>query len=85
MSSACCVVELGLGTADGLIEIDLRGNMLTGSLPTLLAHLPIVVRLFAYVNHVVAFPCMLFALLSAASMPLPLVLSALNESGQPCS
>ncbi len=42
--SACCAAELGLGTADGLIEIDFRGNMLTGSLPALLARLPIVVR-----------------------------------------
>jgi len=39
-----CIIELGLGTADGLIEIDLSWNMLTGSLPALLANLPIVVR-----------------------------------------
>ena len=38
--------ELGLGPADGLIEIDLRGNMLTGSLSASLARLPIVVRPF---------------------------------------
>jgi len=42
--SACGDTELGLGTADGLIEIDFRGNMFTGSLPARLASLPIVVR-----------------------------------------
>ena len=44
VQSVCCAVELGVGTADALIEIYLRENMLTGSLPILLAHLPIVVR-----------------------------------------
>lgn len=42
--SAYHAVELGLGSADGVIELDLRGNMLTGSLPASLARLPIVVR-----------------------------------------
>ncbi len=42
--SAYYAVELGLGTADGLIELDFRGNLLTGSLPASLSSLPIVVR-----------------------------------------
>lgn len=38
------LLELDLGTADGLLEIDFRGNMLKGSLPASLARMPIVVR-----------------------------------------
>ena len=42
--SSYYAVELGLRTADGLIELDFRGIVLTGSLPASLSSLPIVVR-----------------------------------------